>query len=152
MKAMEAKMAAAAAKSASTPAPTTGIPGASIPSSGPGAPIPGTPAAGSPLQPGAPGGIAPYGAPGVSGMPGVPAADTFSSKIAGTYGVSPDMVKQLMPGIDNPIFIRSQVDVRFIGCINGVPKFVSRQTGQRVVFSTRDVTDAQKTGVVPTCR
>lgn len=145
-KAMEARIASSAKAPASA---TPGVPGApTSPSSGPGSPIPGS-AAGSPLVSGAPGGIAPYGAPG-GGMMQV---DPFMTSQGQRYNVSPDRVKDIVPGIDSPVYVRTQAnEIRFLGCINGVPKFVSRQTGQRVVFSTREINEAQKTGVLPTCR
>jgi len=148
LKAMEARIAAAA--SAKPSVATAGVPGApGSPTSGPGSPIPGSPASGSPLTPGAPGGIAPYGAPG-GGMAQV---DPFVTAQGQRYNVSPDRVKDIVPGMDSPVYVRTQAnEIRFLGCINGVPKFVSRQTGQRVVFSTREINEAQKTGVLPTCR
>jgi hypothetical protein len=115
-------------------APAAGTPGTPIPgaagtptASGPGSPIPGSPAAG-PLSPGAgaPGGIAPYGSPnGASGMPSAPQGAVAEARSA---------------------------DVRFLGCINGAPKFVKKTTGERVVFTTREINDAVKSGTLPACR
>lgn len=148
LKAMEARIAAAASSKPSTTAGIPGVPGG--PTQGPGAPIPGSPAAGgTPLSPGAPGGIAPYGAPGGS----MATVDPFVTAQGQRYNVSPERVKDIVPGMDSPVYVRTQAnEIRFLGCINGVPKFVSRQTGQRVVFSTREINEAQKTGVLPTCR
>lgn len=150
MKALEAKIAAGATAKTTAAAGVPGVAGAAgVPGSGPGSPIPGSSAAGGPLNPGAPGGIAPYGAPGGT----VATVDPWTSKLAQQYGVSNEMVQQAVPGLDTTVFIRmSSGQVRFIGCINGVPKFTNRQNGQRVAFSTRDINEAQKAGVVPTCR
>lgn len=41
--------------------------------------------------------------------------------------------------------------MRFVGCINGVPKF-SKRNGQRLVFKQADINDAIKTGLIPACR
>ena len=113
-------------------APGTPIPGASgTPASGtPGSPVPGSPSVGGagPLNPGAgaPGGIAPYGSPnGASGMPSVPQGAVAEKRSS---------------------------DVRFLGCINGTPKFVKKTTGERVVFTTREINDAVKAGDLPACR
>lgn len=41
--------------------------------------------------------------------------------------------------------------VRFIGCINGTPKF-TRKSGERVTFSKADLADAVEAGFLPECR
>lgn len=143
-KAMEARIAASASSK-----PATAVPGAPVLPGTPGAPIQGgTAGFGTPLSPGAPGSIAPYGAPG-----GMPQVDPLITAQGQRYNVSPDRVKDIVPGIDSPVYVRTMAnEIRFLGCINGVPKFVNRQNGQRVVFSTREINEAQKTGVLPTCR
>lgn len=114
-----------------SPTATAGAPGTPIPGTPtagtPGSPIPGT---AGPLTPGAaaPGTIAPYGSPnGATGMagPAVPQGAVAEARSA---------------------------DVRFIGCINGTPKFMKKTTGERVVFTTREINEAVKSGILPACR
>jgi hypothetical protein len=146
MKAAEAKMTALIAASK----PAGGAPAGGATPGGPGSPIPGSPGAiGTPL---APGGISSYGSPG-GGQMQMQTVDPMAMAQGQRYNVSPEHVRDIVPGMDNPVFVRQQAgDIRFLGCINGVPKFVSKQTGQRASFSARDITEAQKTGVVPVCR
>lgn len=127
LKALEERITKTVKSTPTTAAPGTPIPG--TPASGtPGSPIPGTTA--GPLSPGAaaPGSIAPYGSPsGASGMagPAVPQGAVAEARSA---------------------------DVRFIGCINGAPKFMKKTTGERVVFTTREINEAVKSGILPACR
>lgn len=127
LKALEERVLKAAKAAAPAPStPSTAIPGSPTTGS-PGSPIPGAP---GPLTPGAsaPGTIAPYGSPNggpiVSG-PAVPMGAVAEARAA---------------------------DVRFIGCINGAPKFMRKTTGERVVFTTRELNDAVKAGILPACR
>ena len=130
MKAMEARIEASSRTTAVKTGP--GVPGApgapGVPTSGPGSPVPGSPV-GGPLTPGssvAPGAIAPYGAPGgAMGTMGAPQGAIASARSS---------------------------DVRFLGCINGQPKFVRKGSGERVVFTTREINDATKAGILPACR
>ena len=136
MRAMEARLEAASRTTTGKPGSPVpggplvpGVPGA--PASGPGSPIPGGPA-GGPLTPGssvAPGAIAPYGSP--NGM------------AVGGMG---------MGATQGAIASARSSDVRFLGCINGQPKFVRKGSGERVVFTTREINDATKAGILPACR
>lgn len=140
----EERITAKAKASAATPTPgAVGAPGK------PGAVAGGVGVPGGPLTPGAgvaaPGSIAPYGAPG--------GTDAWSSKVAQEYGISPDMVRSVVPGMDSPVYIQQASGrVRFLGCINGVPKFVDRKSGQRITFTAKEINEAVKSGALPGCR
>ena len=103
---------------------------------------PGTP--GSPVGAGAPGGaIVPpsagnYGPvtpidPGAAGMAGAP------------------VMMGPVEAPKSPVEQAQDSGARFIGCINGVPKFVTR-TGLRITFKDSEIKEAVKDGVLPACR
>lgn len=122
LKAVEDRLAKAGGNTA-PPAGGPAVPG--VPGA-PGAPVPGAGANGAAV----PGGMTP---PGV--VPGVPGAPT---------GAPLEMPKT---GIE----AATEAGVRFIGCINGAPKFVQKN-GLRVVFTAKEIRDAQRAGLVPECR
>lgn len=107
------------------------------PAEQPAAGAPGAPA-GAPVPPGpngsaVPGGMTPPVMPGQP-MPG-------GSPLDGAPQVGPS----------DPIDSARQNGVRFLGCINGVPKFV-RASGERVVFTRKEIRDAVRAGYLPECR
>ena len=94
-----------------------------------GAPM-GPPAPGAPINGAAvPGGMMPPGA-----LPGQPGAEL----------APPEPPK-------GPVEAARDNGVRFIGCINGAPKF-ARESGERVTFSEDEVSEAVKSGFLPKCR
>jgi hypothetical protein len=132
LKSVEARV-TAAIKSA-TPA---SVPGAAGAAGAPGA-LPGSP--GSPLTPGS-------AIPGAA-LPGAPGGVQNYGPPPGNGG------GQMMAPVEqmDPIEQARSSGTKFLGCINGVPKFVRSQTGERVTFSASDINRAIKSGSLPACR
>jgi hypothetical protein len=126
LKVLEERLAKAEKGGSAAPAPSV-----------PGGPVPGVPGG-----PAAPGGIDPMGPPTGSPMaPGAPGAPMVpGAPMAGPLEAPKGAVESA----------RSN-GVRFLGCINGQPKFV-RTSGERVSFTTKEISDAVKAGFVPACR
>lgn len=92
----------------------------------------------------------PAGAPGVVGplTPGAGAAGiNYPGVVPGGAGVAPALIEPPK----GPIEEARGSGVRFLGCINGAPKFV-KNTGERVSFTKAQITQAIKDGVLPSCR
>jgi hypothetical protein len=78
----------------------------------------------------------PGGLPGAPGAPGVPGAPGAPGVIEAPKGA---------------IEAAQEGGVRFLGCINGEPKFVQK-SGLRARFTAKEIRDAVKAGFVPECR
>lgn len=103
----------------------------------------------------------PNGAAGPGQMPGTfPGVGAMGSAVPG--GMMPPMMIGAagLPGGEgpqepappsDPIEAARADGVRFVGCINGVHKFV-RKTGERMTFSKSDISKAVASGVLPECR
>ncbi|WP_162815082.1 hypothetical protein [Erythrobacter aureus] len=115
----------------------------------------------------APAGAAPpvAGAPGVAGVPcppGVPGAGATPGPGAPVNEMSGACVPGgMMPpgafgaeGVQMPLGAvegKLAEGARFIGCINGVPKFALKN-GTRLTFTKAEVSKGVEAGVIPACR
>lgn len=105
------------------------------------------------------------GPAGPPGMPGAPVPGAGMSGVGvdggmmppGAYG--PEMAAGNFPPDGmlanakdmGPVEEARAGGVRFIGCINGTPKF-TRASGERVTFSKADLSEAVEAGLLPECR
>ena len=83
-------------------------------------------------------------APGGPLAPGAPGAGiNYPGDVPGASGTAVEPV--------DPIEAARKDGARFIGCINGAPKFVQK-SGERLIFTKSQINAAIKDGILPACR
>lgn len=101
------------------------------------------------IKGGKPGEPQAYGAPaGAAGPLNPTGAMNYPGAVPGALPGQGAMVAEVKL---NPVEEARTKGVRFLGCINGTPKFV-RTSGERVSFTKDQISQAIKDGVLPTCR